>query len=59
MVYRVLKTADAFSPNLSKGEVWFSIGMFSAIYLLLGTLYLYLVFKMVRQGPAPLPEKEA
>jgi cytochrome d ubiquinol oxidase subunit I len=51
VVYRVLKTADAFSANVNGGEVLFSLVMFCAIYLLLGTLYVYVLARLVKQGP--------
>ncbi len=53
VVYRLLKTADAYSTNVGGAEILFSIIVFSSIYLALGTLYLFLLFKMVRQGTQP------
>jgi cytochrome d ubiquinol oxidase subunit I len=53
VVYRVLKTADAFSTNVSGGEVLFSIIAFGLIYLALGALYLLILAKKVRHGPEP------
>lgn len=50
-VYRLLKTADAFSTNVGGETILFSIVMFSAIYLLLGALYLFLLVKKVKKGP--------
>jgi len=56
-VYRLLKTADAFSTNVGGGEVLFSIVMFGLIYLALGILYLFILARKVRQGPeTPTPE---
>lgn len=59
VVYRLLKTSDAFSTNVTGGEILFSIIMFSTIYLALGALYLFLLGKKVKQGPQPLAAKEA
>jgi cytochrome bd ubiquinol oxidase subunit I len=50
-VYGVLRTADAFSSNLSGPLVLASIIMFSVIYLCLLGLYLYLLMAKVRHGP--------
>jgi len=58
VVYRILKTEDAYSFNVSGGEVLTSIIMFSLIYLLLGTVYVFLLVRKVKAGPAPLPAKE-
>ena len=58
VVYRVLKTADAFSANIVAGEVLFSIIMFSLIYLMLGVLYVFILARQVKQGPEPLPVQE-
>ena len=52
VVYRVLKTADAFSTNVSGGEILFSIIGFGLIYLALGALYLFILVRKVRLGPA-------
>ncbi|MEA1950431.1 MAG: cytochrome ubiquinol oxidase subunit I [Planctomycetota bacterium] len=51
VVYRLLKTADAYSTNVSGAEILFSTIAFSLIYAVLGALYLFLLLKMVKQGP--------
>jgi cytochrome d ubiquinol oxidase subunit I len=58
VVYRVLKTQDAYSANVTGGEVLFSIVMFGLIYLALGVLYVYMLARIVRRGPEPLAAKE-
>ena len=58
VVYRVLKTQDAYSANITGGEVLTSIIMFGLIYLFLGALYLYVLFRIARRGPQPLTAKE-
>jgi cytochrome d ubiquinol oxidase subunit I len=55
IVYKLLRTEDAASPAVSADEILFSILMFGAIYLLLGAVWLYLLFKKVRKGPEPAP----
>ena len=59
VVYRLLKTADAFSQNVAAGEILFSIVMFGMVYLMLGALYLFVLVKKIKQGPRPLVAKEA
>ena len=56
IVYRQMRTADAFSDTVPAANVLFSLIMFSLIYLLLFSLYLFLVIKIVKQGPEPDPE---
>jgi cytochrome d ubiquinol oxidase subunit I len=51
IVYNLLRTKDAFSSVLTAGEVWTSLILFTLIYLLLGTLYVYLFIKKVKHGP--------
>lgn len=58
VVYRVLKTADAFSTNVSGGEILFSIVAFGFIYLALGALYLLILARKVQHGPEPQTPKE-
>jgi cytochrome d ubiquinol oxidase subunit I len=50
-VYGVLRTADAFSTNLTAPMLWFSIILFSLIYALLGWLYVYLLVRKIQHGP--------
>jgi cytochrome d ubiquinol oxidase subunit I len=50
-VYKVLRTVDAVSITVTAGEILFSIILFGIIYLILGALYLFLLFKEVKHGP--------
>lgn len=59
IVYRMLRTSEAYSFTLTAGEVWFSIILFTLIYALLGTLYVYLLVREVKHGPQPLPGRSA
>ena len=52
----MLRTADAASVSVSAGEVLFSLILFGSIYLMLGGLYLFLLFKKVARGPVPMVE---
>lgn len=53
IVYGLLRTSEAYSPNVTAGEIWFSLLLFSSIYLLLGILYVYLLVREVKHGPHP------
>ncbi|MAT39225.1 MAG: cytochrome ubiquinol oxidase subunit I [Ectothiorhodospiraceae bacterium] len=59
VVWKILKTADAYSFTVSAEEVLFSIIMFGLIYLLLGSLWLYLMIKKVKRGPEPIEGEAA
>ncbi len=50
-VYGVLRTADAFSTNLSAAVLWFSIILFATMYAVLLWLYVYLLVNKVQHGP--------
>ena len=58
VVYRLLKTQEAHSANVSGGEVLFSIIMFGLVYLVLGVLYVFILARKVRRGPEPLSAVE-
>jgi len=58
VVYNVLRTADAASVNVGKGELLVSLGLFSLIYLIILVFYTVLMVKYVKRGPQPLSEKQ-
>jgi cytochrome d ubiquinol oxidase subunit I len=58
VVYEVLTTADGVSPNLSSGEVAFTLGSFIGLYTILLALFLYLLNAKIHQGPEPLEDVE-
>ena len=53
IVYGLLRTAEASSPTVKAGEVLASIALFGTIYALLGALYVWLMARKVKAGPAP------
>lgn len=59
VVYHLLRTSDAVSTSVTAGEVWFSIILFSAIYLALGALYLFLLFREASHDIEPATAQEA
>ena len=58
IVYHVMRTHDAFSPNVGSGEVLFSLVAFSLLYLFLGAVYIYLLKHKMEAGPDPVQAKE-
>lgn len=56
IVYNLLLTKDGFSTVVKSGEIWFSLILFTLIYILLGALYVYLFVKKVKHGPEGLAE---
>lgn len=52
VVYGVLRTADAVSVTVPAGQVLFTLVMFGVIYALLFAMYLSLLVREVRHGPA-------
>ena len=51
IVYGLLRTAQAQSINVSAGEILFSIILFGLVYVLVGSLYIYLLVREVKHGP--------
>jgi len=52
VVYHVLRTVDAASVVVPAGNIMFSLIMFMLIYLLLFIVFLSIVVRLVRTGPA-------
>lgn len=52
VVYGLLRTSDALSKSVSASHVLFSIIMFGIIYLILFILFIYLMNKKIKLGPA-------
>jgi cytochrome d ubiquinol oxidase subunit I len=53
IVWKLLRTSDGLSPNLSSPQVLGSIIMFLSIYLLLLFLFLFLLDRKIKHGPEP------
>jgi len=54
IVYHLMKTKDAVSFTVGTGELLFSIILFALIYILLGSVFLTLLFKKIKHGPEPI-----
>ncbi len=57
VVYGILKTEDAVSPNLTAGMVIASLVAFTLVYGLLMIADVYLLTKYAKAGPAPVVEE--
>jgi cytochrome bd ubiquinol oxidase subunit I len=58
IVYKLLRTADAVSVTVPAAQVLFSLVLFSLIYTLLLGLYLFLLLREMKHGPALQPAGE-
>ncbi len=54
IVYKLMKTSNAISFTVGSGELIFSIILFALIYLLLGSVFLFLLVRKIKQGPEPI-----
>jgi len=52
VVYHVLRTSDAVSVVVPAGSIMFSLVMFSLIYLLLFIVFVSIIVRLVKAGPA-------
>lgn len=51
-VYGILRTADAGTVSVPAGQILFSIIMFSAIFMIILAMFIFLLIKIIRKGPA-------
>jgi len=58
IVYKLMKTKDAVSFTVGTGELLFSIILFGFIYLLLLSVFLFLLKRKINHGPDPIKGKE-
>jgi cytochrome d ubiquinol oxidase subunit I len=57
IVYKLLRTSDAVSQNLTAPQITGSIIMFGVIYTLLFALWIFLLNDKIQKGPEPISEK--
>jgi cytochrome d ubiquinol oxidase subunit I len=53
LVYDLMRMVDGISPTVSSGNALFTLLGFVGLYMLLGLLFILLVFKIVNKGPDP------
>ncbi|MBI4398358.1 MAG: cytochrome ubiquinol oxidase subunit I [Candidatus Omnitrophica bacterium] len=52
VVYQLLRTSEGLTKSLVESQVWFSLILFSVIYVMLFILFLFLLDQNIKQGPA-------
>lgn len=58
VVNGLMLTADAVSPNVSAGQILFSLISFSLIYTALAIVMAYLFIRVIKQGPHEKPKED-
>ncbi|WP_025783733.1 cytochrome ubiquinol oxidase subunit I [Sporosarcina sp. D27] len=58
VVNGLMKTADGVSPNVSAGQILFSLISFSTIYAILGIIMVILFVKVIQRGPEERKQKD-
>ena len=51
LIYGLMRTADGTSPQVSAGNGLFTLMGFMGIYMVLGMLWLFLVYREIEHGP--------
>lgn len=51
VVYGLLRTSDALSKNVTANQIWFSLILFTIVYILLFALFIYMMNKKIQHGP--------
>ena len=58
IVNGLMKTAEGVSPNVSAGQILFSLVSFSLVYTVLGIAMVYLFVRFIKQGPHEKPKED-
>ncbi|MFL9483784.1 cytochrome ubiquinol oxidase subunit I [Chitinophagaceae bacterium LWZ2-11] len=58
VVYGLLRTSKALSQAVTANQVWFSLILFTLVYLLLFILFIYLLNRKIQHGPAIYGDKD-
>jgi cytochrome d ubiquinol oxidase subunit I len=53
LIYGLMRTAQGASPQVSAGNALFTLVGFMGLYLVLGILFLFLVYREIEHGPGP------
>jgi cytochrome d ubiquinol oxidase subunit I len=53
VIYGLMRTEAGISPQVSSGNVWFTLIGFMGMYTALSILFLFLVYRIVERGPEP------
>jgi cytochrome bd ubiquinol oxidase subunit I len=55
LIYGLMRTAAGFSPRVSAANALFTLIGFMGLYLVLGILFLFLIYQEIERGPEPAP----
>ncbi len=58
IVWQLLRTSGAQSPNVSTAQVGFSIGMFVLLYALVFVVFIWLLDRKIKEGPPDPPDDD-
>jgi cytochrome d ubiquinol oxidase subunit I len=53
LIYGLMRTAHGVSPRVGAGNAWFTLIGFMGLYVVLGILWLFLVYHEIDHGPDP------
>lgn len=51
LIYGLMRTSAGVSPQVSSGNAWFTLIGFMGMYTVLSILFLFLVYRVIEQGP--------
>ncbi|MGA2582951.1 MAG: cytochrome ubiquinol oxidase subunit I [Tepidisphaeraceae bacterium] len=51
IIYQIMRTSDAYSQNVSTGNIWFTLLGFLGLYLFLAFVYFFLIVGIIGAGP--------
>jgi cytochrome d ubiquinol oxidase subunit I len=54
LIYGLMRTQAGVSPQVSSGNVWFTLLGFMGMYTVLSILFLFLVYRVIEKGPESL-----
>ena len=54
VIYGIMRTSEGLSPQVSSGNVWFTLIGFLGMYTVLSILFLFLVYRVIERGPEEL-----
>lgn len=54
LVYGLMRTPAGISPLISEGNAWFTLIGFMGMYMVLGILFLFLMYREIEHGPEPV-----
>jgi cytochrome d ubiquinol oxidase subunit I len=49
----LMRTAVGASPRVVAGNIWFTLLGFMGMYVVLSTLWLFLIYREIEHGPEP------